>query len=124
MRLSNFDKDEKDPIEHVKQQIQELQLVLDNKLIPNKNHILFEYDLSNRVIRLAEMRPSNTTISYEEALNMYNNKVLKKIKLDEAETKSKYDVLKKENCIYVMSLNEENAMKKIKRDFGHIINWL
>ena len=46
MRLENYNTDqEKDKIEQVKQQVQEIQTVFDYKIIPQKNHTLFEVNL-------------------------------------------------------------------------------
>lgn len=125
MRLSDFEKnDEKDKIEQVKQQVEEIQLVLDEKIIPNKNHIIFEYNLVERTISVAKFKPFDTLITWEEALKQYNSKKVIIKDIGDIKTKTKSEILKKENCVYVHALNETNAIKKLKRDFKHIITWL
>ena len=104
MRLANFEKDqEKDKIEQVKQQVQEIQTVFDYKIIPQKNHTLFEVNLSLKTIEIAEF-DELPAVKFEEA--MKGNIVAQK------------KVTKKENCVYISSLNKKNALKILKRDFG------
>ena len=104
MRLANFEKDqEKDKIEQVKQQVQEIQTVFDYKIIPQKNHTLFEVDLNLKTIEIAEF-DEIPPIKYTEA--MKGNIVAKK------------KVTKKENCVYISALNKKNVLKILKRDFG------
>lgn len=113
MRFNDLNTDKGHDVEHVKQQIQELQLVLDEQIIPNKNHKLFEYDVFNKKLNLASFKPSRTEILWSEALQMYNSKV-EKIDINNPNPKSKYDVIKNPNCLYFFALNEENALKKLK----------
>ena len=104
MRLANFEKDqEKDKIEQVKQQVQEIQTVFDYKIIPQKNHTLFEVNLSLKTIEIAEF-DELPAVKFEEA--MKGNIVAQK------------KVTKKENCVYMSSLNKKNVLKILKRDFG------
>jgi len=104
MRLANFEKDqEKDKIEQVKQQVQEIQTVFDYKIIPQKNHTLFEVNLVLKTIEIAEF-DELPAIKFEEA--MKGNIVAQK------------KVTKKENCVYISSLNKKNVLKILKRDFG------
>jgi len=103
MRLANFEKDqEKDKIEQVKQQVQEIQTVFDYKIIPQKNHTLFEVNLSLKTIEIAEF-DELPAVKFEEA--MKGNIVSQK------------KVTKKENCVYISSLNKKNVLKILKRDF-------
>ena len=104
MRLANFEKDqEKDKIEQVKQQVQEIQTVFDYKITPQKNHTLFEINLILKTIEIAEF-DEIPPIKYTEA--MKGNIVAKK------------KVTKKENCVYISALNKNNVLKILKRDFG------
>lgn len=104
MRLANFEKDqEKDKIEQVKQQVQEIQTVFDYKITPQKNHTLFEINLVLKTIEIAEF-DEIPPIKYIEA--MRGNIVAKK------------KVTKKENCVYISALNKNNVLKILKRDFG------
>lgn len=104
MRLANFEKDqEKDKIEQVKQQVQEIQTIFDYKIIPQKGHTLFEVNLVSKTIEIAEF-DELPSIKYEEAIK--GNIVAQK------------KVTKKENCVYISALNKKNVMKILKRDFG------
>lgn len=104
MRLANFEKDqEKDKIEQVKQQVQEIQTVFDYKIIPQKNHTLFEVNLDLKTIEIAEF-DEIPAIKFEEA--MKGNIVAQK------------KVTRKENCVYISALNKKNVLKILMRDFG------
>jgi len=104
MRLINFEKDkEKDKIEQIKQQVHEIQTVFDCKITPQKNHTLFEINLSLKTIEIAKF-DELPAIKFEEAIK--GNIVIQK------------KVTKKENCIYISSLNKKNVLKILKRDFG------
>ena len=104
MKLENFNTDqEKDKIEQVKQQVQEIQTVFDSRIIPYENHTLFEVNLNNKTIEVAEF-DELPPIKYTEA--MKGNIVVQK------------KVTKKENCVYISALNKKNVLKILKRDFG------
>ena len=104
MRLANFEKDqEKDKIEQVKQQGQEIQTVFDYKIIPQKNHTLFEVNLKLKTIEIAEF-DELPSVKFEEA--MKGNIIAQK------------KVTKKENCVYISALNKKNVLKILNRDFG------
>ena len=104
MRLETFNTDkEKDKIEQVKQQVQEIQTVFDYKIIPQKNHTLFEVNLKDKTIEIAEF-DELPAIKFEEA--MKGNIVAQK------------KITKKENCVYISALNKKNVLKILKRDFG------
>ena len=104
MRLANFEKDqEKDKIEQVKQQVQEIQTVFDSNIKPQKNHTLFEVNLNLKTIEVAEF-DEIPAIKFEEA--MKGNIIAQK------------KVTKKENCVYISALNKNNVLKILKRDFG------
>ena len=106
MRLSDFEKDNvKDKVEITKQQQAEIQKVFDSRITPHKNHTLFEFDLKKKTIELAVFEPEIKEIHWNNAVNGNFKKKNKK-------------VIKKENCIYISSLNKENCIKILKRDFG------
>jgi hypothetical protein len=94
---------QKDKIEQVKQQVQEIQTVFDYKIIPKKNHTLFEVNLVLKTIEIAKF-DELPAIKFEEA--MKGNIVAQK------------KVTKKENCIYISALNKKNVFKILKRNFN------
>ena len=104
MRLDSTKKD-KDKVEITKQQQAEIQLVFDSKITPHENHTLFEFDLKNKTIVLANFEPEIKEIHWNDAVNGNYKKKNKK-------------VIKKQNCIYISSLNKVNCVKILKRDFG------
>lgn len=107
MRLTSFEKDqEKDRVEQVKQQVQEIQKVFDSRISPHENHTLFEVNVVLKTIVIAEF-DEQPVISYLEA--MKGNIVSSK------------KVTKKENCIYISALNKKNVVKILNRDFGIIL---
>ena len=104
MRLDSTKKD-KDKVEITKQQQAEILKVFDSRIKPHENHTLFEFDLKTKEIRLAKIEPESKEIHWNNAVNGNFKKQNKK-------------VIKKENCIYISSLNKENCIKILKRDFG------
>lgn len=94
-----------DKIEITKQQILEIQKVYDSTIKPQKNHILFEVSLSNFTISKA-IFDHEPEIKWEDAVKGLIS-VNKKI-------------TRKDNCIYISAMNEENVIKILKRD--HDIN--
>ena len=102
MRLDSTKKN-KDKVEITKQQQAEIQKVFDSRIRPHENYTLFEFDLISKEIRLA-IFDCGLEIKWEDAVsgNYGRNKKL----------------TKKENCIYISSLNKENVIKILKRDFG------
>lgn len=121
MRLSDFEKDKiKDKIEIPKQQQAEIQKVLDSRIIPHGNHILFEFNIKKRTIKLAEFKAPKTTIHWFEALENYYKRKFSKVDVFNSNPITKSEVIKKEDCIYISALNKKNAIKILKRDFGII----
>jgi len=108
MRFGDSDLQIKDKIEEVKRQEAEIQKIFHSRIMPHENHILFEFDLRNKQLRLAVFEPEIKDIHWNEAINK-NFKKKNKI------------VIKKENCIYISALNKENAIRKIKKDFNIIL---
>lgn len=110
MKLSNFETDKiKDKVEITKQQQAEIQKVFESRITPHENHILFEFDLKKRTIELAVFEDEIKDIHWNDAINCNFKRQNKK-------------VLKKENCMYISSLNKENCIKILKRDFNIIVN--
>jgi hypothetical protein len=117
--LKGFEKDKlSDKIENVKQQKVEIQTILDSRVKPQKNHTLFEVDLKQKTIEVAEFLPPKTLITWNEACEMYFKKVIKKIDINNSQNITKATLIKKENCVYVSSLNRENVIKILSRDFN------
>jgi hypothetical protein len=103
MRLSDFQKiQEKDKIEITKQQQAEIQKVFDNRILPNKNHTLFEYNLIDRSIEIAVF-DSLPEIKWEDAVKGLISTNRK--------------ITRKDNCIYIPALNKANVIKILARDF-------
>lgn len=100
--MKELQKQEKDKIEQIKQQVQEIQTVFDYKIIPQKGHTLFEVNLVLKTIEIAEF-DELPAIKFEEA--MKGNIITQK------------KVTKKENCVYISALNKKNVIKILNRDF-------
>ena len=121
MRLSDFEKEqEKEKIEFLKQQQEELTKVLQYKIVPHENHTLFEINIKEDTIEVAEIAPPNTEITWAEALDRFFNKRHKKVNIFNAGTTTRSQVLKKEGCIYISALNKENAIKILNREFAYL----
>lgn len=116
--MRELHKKDKDKVEYVKQQIQEIQKVLDYRIIPKKNHILYEINLSKKTIEIATYTAPKTTIMWHEALTMYHKVSFNKIDLNNVTTITKSEVIKQENCVYVFALNKKNVIKILERDFN------
>lgn len=114
------EKEAKDKLEFVKQTKTETQKVLSHKIIPYENHSLFECNLKDGTIELAQFKPPNTTIHWLEALEKYHKKVIKKVNIFNASTVTKSEVIKRENCIYISAMNKENVIKILKRNYNVI----
>ena len=97
-----FNNIQEDKIEPLKQTKIEKKRVLIHTLKPERNHILFEFDLEKREVRRAEF-VKEKEISYLDAV-----KGLGKIHKE---------VDGKKGCIYISALNEENAWKKFMKLF-------
>lgn len=103
MRLSDFQKiQERDKIEITKQQQAEIQKVFDIRVLPKKNHTLFEYNLIDKSIEVA-MFDTLPEIKWEDAVKglIYINR----------------KITRKDNCIYISALNKVNVIKILARDF-------
>ena len=103
--MKELQKKHKDKVEITKQQQSEIQTVFDSKIIPHENHTLFEFNLKNKTISFASFEPEIKEIRWSDAVNGNFKKKNKK-------------VIKKQNCIYISSLNKENVIKILKRDFN------
>ena len=101
MKLDSKNK-QKDEIQIEKKQFEKKEIFV-KRIIPHKNHSVFEYDLDSKELKLAEFE-NIPTIKWEDAVNK-NYGIYRKI-------------LKSGNCIYFSALNFKNALKVLKRDFG------
>lgn len=107
-----------DKIEIVKQQQKKHTLILQKKIILQRNHTIFEYDTKNKTISIAEYEPPKEVIHWQEALDKYNKKITTKIDIYNAQTKTISKVIEKPNCIYISCLNKQNVIKILKRDYN------
>lgn len=105
MELGKKDK-QKDKIEITKQQIVEIQKVYDSTISPHKNHTLFEINLVDFTITEA-VYDHEPEIKWEDAVRGFIT--------------SRRKITKKENCIYIPSLNVKNVKKILKRDYNIIL---
>ena len=103
MKISDLQQPKKDKIENVKQQVQEIQTVFDHSIRPQRGHTLFEVNLITKLISVA-IFDEQPIINYTDALKGFIT------------TKKK--ITRKEDCIYIMSLNVKNVIKILKRDFS------
>lgn len=90
-----------DEIAIVKQVEQKKQRAHVGTLKPHSGHTLFEYNKVTKELRKATF--DTTAVDFKDASNGLHS------------AKSKVNV--KENCFYLSSLNEKNAVKKIHRLF-------
>jgi len=109
-----------DKIEIVKQQQKKQTLILQKKIIPCENHLVFEFNYVEKTLSLAKYEPHRTEIHYYEALAMYKQKSQKQIDIHNPDTVSKTKVIQSANCIYVSAMNKDNAIKVLKRDYNII----
>jgi hypothetical protein len=114
MKDTDFKISQSDKIEIVKQQQKKQNLVLLNKIQPQKNHKLFECDTIKKTISLAKFQPPRTDLHYNEAIDFVN----KKIDLNNHKTVTKSKVLINPNCIYISALNSKNVIKILNRDYN------
>ena len=110
-----------DKIEIVKQQQKKQTLILQKKLVPEKNHTIFEYNQISKKLTVAEYEPHRKDIHWHEAVEMFTKKKQKKIDINKLETITKAKIVNKPNCLYIPALNIENAIKVLKRDYKIII---
>jgi len=101
--MRELQKQDKDKIEQVKQQVQEIQTVFDHRIKPQKNHTLFEINLIENTIEKAEF-DELPIVKWEDAVK--------------GSISSQKKITKKPNCVYVSALNIKNVRKILKRDFN------
>jgi hypothetical protein len=101
--MKELQKQDKDKIENVKQQVQEIKTIFDYRIKPQKNHVLFEINLIENTIEKAE---------FDELPNVKWEDALKGI------ISLQKKITKRPNCVYVSALNVENVRKILKRDFN------
>lgn len=95
-----------DKIEITKQQVQEIQTVLEGRMKPQKNHTLFEVNLAKQTIEKA-IFDELPAVKFEDA--MKGNIVAQK------------KITKKPHCIYISALNIKNVIKIMARDYNIIV---
>lgn len=105
MELGKKDK-QKDKIEIIKQQIVEIQKMYDSTINPHKNHTLFEVNLVEFTI-IEAVYDHQPEIQWADAVCGFITTNRK--------------ITKKENCIYIPSLNVKNVKKILKRDYNIIL---
>ena len=113
MKDKDFQLNNSDKIEIVKQQQKKQNLVLQNKILPQKNHKIFECDTTKKTISLAKFQPARTDLHYNEAIQLAN----KKMDLNNPTTSTKAKVLIQPDCIYISALNLKNVVKILLRDY-------
>lgn len=91
-----------DVIQIVNQVQQKIKKLLLGSIIPHKGHILYEFDKST--YKLVKAKYNQTNANFCDILK--SNKPIKK------------EVIIKENCFYISSLNVKNASKKIHKQLG------
>ena len=94
---------QKDKLEITKQQVLEIQKVFEKRFLPKKNHTLFEINLTDLNI---------DTASFDELPALKWSDAVK------GNISGEKKITKKENCIYISSLNKKNVIKILKRDYG------
>ena len=60
--MKELEQKSNDKIEIVKQQQKKQTLVLQNKIQPNRNHVIFEFNTKTKVLCLAKYHPIRTDI--------------------------------------------------------------
>lgn len=95
-----INEEKKDKIEIIKQQKVEIQKVLENTIIPNKGHTLFEVNLIENTIEKAVF-DDLPNVKWEDALN--------------GQISTKSIITKKDNCIYISALNKKNVIKILNK---------
>lgn len=101
-------KPHKDKIEITKQQVLEIQQILDSTLHPQKNHTLFDVDLNSETITEA--------IFDEQPLLHWNDAV-------SGNYRKMRKITRKENHLYISALNVKNVKKILKRDYNITIKF-
>ena len=97
---------QKDKLEFVKQTKAEIQKVHIGRINPKKGHSLFEVNLKERTIELADFNKTEV-VKFEDAMK------------GSISVNKKIDV--KENCRYISALNKKNVIKILKRDYNIIL---
>jgi hypothetical protein len=119
--MRELQRNNKDKIEIVKQQQKKQTIVLQKRIIPHENHILFEFDLKSQELRLAKYEPLRKEIHWIEAVEIHQKKIIDKVDIFNPNPKVKSKVIQEPNCIYISALNFKNAKKHLKEDYGIII---
>ena len=107
-----------DKIEIVKQQQKKHTLILQKKIFPKKNHLLFKYNYIKDEFSEPKYEPIRKEIHWHEAKSNYLNRVQKKIDLSNPDSITKSQVIIEKDCIYISAMNIENAIKILKREYN------
>lgn len=91
-----------DTIEIVNEAKKDIQKVLVGRVIPKKNHRVFEVDLNKKTIVEAKFE-SKATISFEDA---------------QSGKKENRSIAVKKECLYIPALNKKNVLKILKRNYN------
>ena len=118
--MKELERKDSDRIEILKQQQKKNTIVLQNRIIPKGNHLLFEYNIIDKTMVLAKTEPHRTDVTWNEAKAFYLSKS-NPIDIKNPIPISKTKVIKKPNCIYISSLNIKNAFKVLDRDYKNYI---
>lgn len=113
MRKQELEKVSEDKIEIVKQAEIKETTVLEGKMLPQKNHTLFECCREAKTICKAQFENLNKEISFTEALGIKD-----KFILGRPTFKTKGNVIIKRNCLYISALNFKNVIKILERDYN------
>ena len=90
-----------DRIENVKQTKREQQTIFSHTSRPQKNHILYQWSFDTKTLTVAEYKPRDTVITWEDAVKGLIS------------TKRKVIIVP--NCEYVTAMNENSALKKLRK---------
>ena len=117
IKMKELEIKREDKIEIVKQQQKKQTLVLQKRIIPHENHIIFEYNQVKDILIVAEYEPVRTEIHWFEAIRIFKKKV-DKVDIFNPNPIQKTKVIQKPNCIYLSALNIDNAVKVLRRDYN------
>lgn len=112
MRKQELEKVSEDKIEIVKQAEIKETITLEGRMLPKKNHTLFECSVVAKTVCKAKYKEPEKTIAYAEA-----NGVKEKLVLGRPTFKTKGKVIIQKNHLYISALNFKNVFKILERDY-------
>jgi acyl-[acyl carrier protein]--UDP-N-acetylglucosamine O-acyltransferase len=113
MRKQELEKVSEDKIELVKQAEIKETITLEGRILPKRNHTLFECSIVEKTVCKAKYEDIEKTISFEEA-----TKQKEKLVLGKPNFKTKGKVIIQKNCLYISALNFKNVVKILERDYN------